>query len=98
MEKKLLGDSDLSVTPICVGCWQFNDGEMSGDRTWNGQPYDCRHSTGTWHQLLWYSRSKKLIVVNFVYNTRTLYYFNCKTSSNTVAYPGEHCLYKLWRW
>lgn len=35
----MLGDSDLSVTPICVGCWQFNDGEMSGDRTWNGQPY-----------------------------------------------------------
>ena len=31
-----LGTSDLQVSPICVGCWQFNGNQA--DETWPAQP------------------------------------------------------------
>lgn len=36
MDRVQLGTSDLQVSPICVGCWQFNGNQ--GDETWPAQP------------------------------------------------------------
>ncbi len=35
MERVPLGDSDLAVSQICVGTWQFNGG--TADETWPAQ-------------------------------------------------------------
>lgn len=35
-----LGQSELSVSPICLGTWQFNDNQMDGSKTWPGQTYE----------------------------------------------------------
>ncbi|XP_076819135.1 putative oxidoreductase YqkF [Clavelina lepadiformis] len=35
MKKVKLSNSDLEVSPVCLGCWQFNDGKS--DITWEGQ-------------------------------------------------------------
>lgn len=39
-----LGDDALQVSKLCIGCWQFNDGEMDGSKTWSGQPYQTSKS------------------------------------------------------
>lgn len=44
MERKKLADSDITVSPICVGCWQFNGGEQSADKTWNAQDEQVDHA------------------------------------------------------
>ena len=36
MDRVQLGTSDLQVSPICVGCWQFNGNQA--DETWPAQP------------------------------------------------------------
>ena len=52
MERVQLGSSDIKVSPICVGCWQFNNGAQSADKTWNPQPeqvladVDAAHMNG----------------------------------------------------
>jgi myo-inositol catabolism protein IolS len=38
MEYITLSNSDLKVSPICVGCWQFNGDQQSADKTWDAQP------------------------------------------------------------
>ncbi|XP_071952239.1 uncharacterized oxidoreductase YqkF-like [Antedon mediterranea] len=35
MQRSLLGSSDLNVSQICLGCWQFNGGKS--DETWPAQ-------------------------------------------------------------
>ncbi|XP_033120708.1 uncharacterized oxidoreductase YqkF-like [Anneissia japonica] len=42
MQRSLLGNSDLSVSPICLGCWQFNGGKA--DETWPAQPIEVSQS------------------------------------------------------
>ena len=37
MEYNTLGNTDLKVSRVCVGTWQFNDGQQSADKTWNAQ-------------------------------------------------------------
>ena len=36
MSRVQLGNSDIQVSPVCVGCWQFNGGKA--DETWPAQP------------------------------------------------------------
>ncbi len=40
MEYVNLPNSDLKVSPLCVGCWQFNGGQQSADKTWNAMPVE----------------------------------------------------------
>ena len=44
MLRKAVGTSDLKVPSLCVGCWQFNDNEMDGSRTWAGQTFEMSKS------------------------------------------------------
>ncbi|XP_067939018.1 aldo-keto reductase IolS-like [Watersipora subatra] len=44
MQKKSLGNSDLKVPALCVGCWQFNDNQMDGSKTWSGQSFETSQS------------------------------------------------------
>lgn len=39
-----LGSSDLKVSKLCIGCWQFNDGQMDGSKTWSGQSFEMSKS------------------------------------------------------
>ncbi|XP_013382396.1 uncharacterized protein LOC106153129 [Lingula anatina] len=34
MQRVNLPGSDLNVSPICLGTWQFNGGQVGGDKTW----------------------------------------------------------------
>ena len=44
MAKVQLAGCDLNVSRVCIGCWQFNDGQMDGSKTWNGQSYELSKS------------------------------------------------------
>ena len=37
-----LSGSDLKVSSVCIGCWQFNGGEQSADKTWPAQEPEVR--------------------------------------------------------
>jgi len=37
MEHVTLPNSDLKVSNVCIGTWQFNASEMTRDKTWQGQ-------------------------------------------------------------
>ncbi|ELU18050.1 hypothetical protein CAPTEDRAFT_222791 [Capitella teleta] len=40
MERVTLPNSDLQVSQLCLGCWQFNDNQQSADKTWAAQTFD----------------------------------------------------------
>eukprot|EP00914_Ancora_sagittata_P022841 GHVO01045298.1.p1 GENE.GHVO01045298.1~~GHVO01045298.1.p1 ORF type:complete len:336 (+),score=29.19 GHVO01045298.1:81-1088(+) len=39
MELVTLPNSDLKVSRLCLGCWQFNDNQQSADKTWQAQTF-----------------------------------------------------------
>ena len=47
MERVQLGNSDIKVSPVCVGCWQFNGGAQSADKTWNPQTEQVRFNASS---------------------------------------------------
>jgi aryl-alcohol dehydrogenase-like predicted oxidoreductase len=40
MNKRRLGKSDIEITPIGLGCWQFSQGNGIAGRTWENLPQD----------------------------------------------------------
>ena len=43
MNRIKLSGTDIEVSPVCIGCWQFNNGEQSADKTWPAQPIEVIH-------------------------------------------------------
>ena len=47
MSRVTLPGTDLSVSPVCIGTWQFNNDVQTADKTWPAQPYEVRAARST---------------------------------------------------
>ena len=43
MEYVTIPGTDLNVSKVCLGTWQFNGGQQSADKTWEAMPEQVGH-------------------------------------------------------
>lgn len=70
MNRVKLAGTDLEVSPVCLGCWQFNGGAQ--DITWSPQEEKVRHFKKIWVNISFmrYNKSKHYHIVSAYLNAQ----------------------------